>query len=310
MRRVFTTEMTEWFVVNYPHLGSARCAKHLGITMRQAKSKAREMKLQMTEDGKRLAASDGWKGRVRNYRVAPEQFLCVSTPEVAYLLGFLWADGYLSRSCAHPIGFEIATVDFEEIWPIFLRTGSWCRHDRTREGRGRQSMGRTNNRPIYEFLIGKGYAAKSSVSACAIVEHVPAHLRRYWFRGLVDGDGHIAKSTVEIASSYKQDWTYMIAICNEFNLAYRIRHYISKKGHKGSTFTISRKAGARIFLDWIYEGFETDRIGFSRKHLAYKVLCEVKTTGRWQLPAGYHPAPAQPPVPNAIFPKSLVVAKT
>jgi len=55
----------------------------------------------------------------------------------------------------------------------------------------------------------------------------------------------------------------------KLNIKYSINKSISKVG-KSSTICIRNKQGCKSFLDYIYNGVETDKIGLTRKYQKYK----------------------------------------
>lgn len=282
MKRVYNQEMIDWLIANYPALGIAECAKHLGLLKSQVVTKARELYLKQNPERKFMSASEGWKNRERNFRVDPNQFFNVKTPEAAYFLGFLWADGYLGKGIKeHRIAIEIKTSDFICLEPLLKKIGKWSICHRQRENRSPQSAATTNNKPLHNFLADKGYRAKSNQSACSIINHVPIHLRNYWFRGLIDGDGHIDKSGhLGISSGFNQDWEYMIDICKKIGINYSIRKWISKLGHGASEFRMTKRAESIYFLDWVYHEYPNDKIGLDRKYSTY-IECSKPKKSNW-----------------------------
>jgi hypothetical protein len=57
-------------------------------------------------------------------RVNPDKFMYNQDEYTSYILGFLWADGYL-RSSGYGIGCEILKTTFDDISHILYKTGNW-----------------------------------------------------------------------------------------------------------------------------------------------------------------------------------------
>lgn len=67
--------------------------------------------------------------RITKLRVDPAQFITAITPESSYLLGLLWADGYLNRTkTGFCIRLKLVEDDGLEIAPVFAKTGHWWKN--------------------------------------------------------------------------------------------------------------------------------------------------------------------------------------
>ena len=214
-----------------------------------------------------------------DYKVNPEQFINILTPEVAYILGILWADGHVSKN--NTISISILRSDMDDIINIFLKTGNWRIYNYKPKITKPQTLLCTSNDIIFKFLIKNGYKAKSWKSACKILSKIPEHLKHYWFRGLVDGDGcfhlHTGRRTKQIfiASGYKQDWSFLEKRCKKLKIQYKIlrRKQINRRSHKetrNSIFLIAKSFDIQKFSNFIYNNYENDHIGFKRKWNKYQ----------------------------------------
>jgi len=288
MKNIFTQQETEWLIMNYSFHGFIECASHLNKTPRQIKSKIDILKrdkgifLHLSKETKSRRLSEGRikEKQPHEYKVNPTQFIDVSTPEAAYILGILWADGYIfirqkGNRSINEVRLTIVQDDFENIRNVFMRTGKWATPTFQQEGRKRKVHCVTSNKHLAQYLSANDYQSKTYTSASKILSHIPDHLKHYWFRGLIDGDGCFTfgrSYRFSICSAYEQDWEYVETLLKYMNIKYSIYRTTSHLGHKHSTINIVNRAGIKKLGDYIYNGYESDHIGFIRKYQKYAQL--------------------------------------
>jgi hypothetical protein len=202
-----------------------------------------------------------------------EQFWKAPTKREAYILGFLWADGYLyQREKHHMIRLEIKTTDADSIADAFV---NWNRYNQAakRETWSPTSTFNTSNLNFFNFLVSKGYQNKES---CALIlDFLPISLHSYWWRGYTDGDGgfytggnYIRQWTM--SGPYESDWSSLIQLADTLQIHNtRIKQYISKQGHRSSSVDIRGRDSLRKLGDYLY-GSEWDQLGLPRKYAKYQ----------------------------------------
>lgn len=206
------------------------------------------------------------------YKINPNTFMNVKTPETSYVLGLLWADGSLTK---HEVRIECIKSDIDKFYPTFIKTGNWNIFSRARPGRKPQSTIYTSNRPLSEYLASHSYESNNICSADIIINKIPAELRHYWFRGLIDGDGcwYINEKNhcyqFHLGGRYDQDWAFLKTILSKLDIKYSETKRISNKGHKDSIIRITGKSNLSKWGQYIYEGFPSDCIGLERKYNKY-----------------------------------------
>jgi hypothetical protein len=220
------------------------------------------------------------KERINKNKVNYSLFDSDFTKESVYILGLLWADGHI-RQQQRLTSINCSETDINEVIPVFSKTGEWRVSkiiEKTFNGKKVKNQKRisTSTWGLFEILSQYDYLDKSFSSPNKILNLIPNELKKYWFRGFLDGDGCVKigkKYGVEIvfAGNYEQDWTFMVNLCNELKINFSIDKRIVKNG-KYSHFRINKKNDVKILGEFIYS--EYDNIGFSRK---YNKFLEVIT---------------------------------
>jgi hypothetical protein len=221
--------------------------------------------------------------------VSHDFFINCRSPESAYLLGFLWGDGYLyDRSFvekrktkkgissynkhSYHIKVECSEDDLSLLIPIFTQSGKWTSYRRTRKGRKPQLCLSTANKKLYDFLSEYNYQIKSGAYP-EILRVIPKEFVHYWWRGYFDADGCIYKikrtgksRQVSISSVYEQDWTATSDLLGVLGVKYSIRRVIRSEKSKYSEIRFTSNKSTEIFLEYIYSGKE---FGLMRKKEIY-----------------------------------------
>lgn len=227
---------------------------------------------------------DAPRQRPGRYNVAPDQFVNVTTPEVDYILGLLWADGHIAGKDGKSqlVLLTQATEDMLDVSKTLSKTGYWKYNEKpVEENEQPSTIANICNYPVAEHLVAHGYETKSIGSADSILSTIPDHLKHYWFRGLFDGDGclwfgpqkgtNATDKMWSIASDYKQNWRYLQSLAERLNIDYKICRYISRveketgKRNRNSTFLVRRHQDIHIVMNYLYQGREHDGIGLDRK---------------------------------------------
>lgn len=262
---------------NYANFGGEYCSKELSLPIKKIRKKAERLSLKVSKKTKskikKEQAIKQWERQEHNYKVDPKQFEKIEKPEVAYLLGFLWADGYLNNKSQHyKISMEIAEKDYNEISKTIKQTGEWNVQNRKRTNRQSQITISTSQKPIYNILKKYGYENKSIQSPITFLKSLPNKLKHFWWRGYFDGDGCFyfnkeqSLRQMSICSSFNQDWSHVCKLFNELNIKYKA---IKRKqnNHKHSVIRSCGKENITKFGDYIYQ--DQKHIGLKRKYNKY-----------------------------------------
>lgn len=215
----------------------------------------------------------------KNYSINEDAFLDLTTEEPAYFYGWLLTDGWVSKA---NVSIELSRKDEELLINLKDYMGSSNKiYQRSKlvkvtgNSSDMSSFG-FSHEPILDRLKGLGLKEKKSLKE--VCPDVFKYNRHFW-RGVVEGDGHIAKSgsySVEICGSEElcdSFENYCKSICPEVHVyrAMNGKMFIAKIGRKSSTnmilnelyrdcnLKLSRKYN--IYLERYCDGVDSRRTG-------------------------------------------------
>ena len=267
----WTDEEIEWLINNYPIEGMASSMKKLKRTRSSISCQITKLKIRLDPViRKQIRVKSSSNANKNRSHINSKLFLKLNTPEIAYILGFLWADGYLYKN---RVILEAVKNDLVNILNILESIGHWTKTERKRENWQRVMRMEFQCRDIYNFLIEMDYSDKSFKSADKILSRLDKKLHRYWFLGYFNGDGNLYVDQnhhtyrVSFGSGYKQDWTFLENLCQELRISYKIYKYENDKGHKSSALQIN-SSFIYPLLQYLY--WDKNFIGLERKYQTYK----------------------------------------
>jgi hypothetical protein len=222
-------------------------------------------------------------------KIQHEYFISNQTPGVAYILGLLWADGYVSKT-TNSINLQCLKEDVDYFYPIFQTTGQYNLYHK-KQSLNNKISGTINcsSMHLHSFLKENDYFTKSTSSHKKILSTLPQHLQSYFLLGLSDGDGCFYINMKHklfqwtITSTYEQEWNSIEEIFSKLNLKYRINKV--KNGDGGySQFQINGPQNLLKLGEFLYKGElglkrKRDKFENIKKYLeekSYKILCYNK----------------------------------
>lgn len=262
----WSNNMINFLINHYRDMGVDYCVKELGINRRSIIYKANSIDLKTNVINK-------CESKTKN-KVNHELFSSNITKESAYILGLLWADGnILSKNKLTSI--NCVKDDLDNVINVFLETGDWLiskpikKYHKGREVKTQIKIS-TTTWALYDILVDFGFKNKSTNSPDNLLNSIPNNLKKYWFRGYLDGDGCIKvynnRISLTFTSTINQDWKFMVNLCEQLNINFGIyKNKVNSGGY--SHFTISKKNDVKIICDYLYSDY--DNIGFVRKHKKY-----------------------------------------
>ena len=288
MKKFFAQKEIEFLKNNYPSKGIEFCSNYLKrskwslyhfCNRHDIKYTNEYRKFNHKESGKKQSIT---KSKIKTiHNVDETKFIKIKTPESAYLLGLIWSDGNIyMKKATNTISVSCLLDDMLNIESMFNKTGKWNKYVINQKGRRPQLKMTTNNKELCKFLLENDYHSKSESSADKILSIIPNNLKHYWFRGLIDGDGcfyfHNNHKEITIASSYNQNWNYILELCNKLNVECKIKKTIQIQNNhenRSSVIRIRKFNSIKKFGDYIYKNIENDKIGFNRKYEKFKQIC-------------------------------------
>jgi len=190
------------------------------------------------------------------------------TKELAYLLGYFYADGCLSSktiekkynkgfSTYYKLTLEIVSTDCEYIKYCLNKLNiNFSIRTRMRKNSIHEQTCFTISTKNKLFEIFKNVLSdKTDMSKafdCIQLDSYP-----YFLRGFFDGDGCIfnnsTRASLYMYGSYEQIWTPVTNILNILDIKYTYQQISRKNGnHKSSHIVISNKEGINKFFEFIY----------------------------------------------------------
>ena len=193
--------------------------------------------------------------------------------ELAYLLGYFYADGYLHNHKGkynYP-KIEIVKSDGESILNCLNSIGSkYSTRFRFRKNSKNEQVAITIAADDENINLFRNVLS-DKINMSNILSTIKHNDLNYFIRGFFDGDGciNIAKNTharLYLYGSYEQDWSLIFNILKKLDIKYTYQQIIRKNGkHKSSLICVSNRHGINLFYEYIYP----DRIydfGLKRKY--------------------------------------------
>lgn len=278
MAKFYSNEEIAFLKENAPKFGAAICAQKLGRSLNSVRSKLSSLKVpsiiskDITEED---IKSLDFKSSLRELNI---NFETTKTPkELAYFLGFFWADGYV-REKDNNLLIEIVEKDAENLKPIFNRLATFSIYRRKREGRQVQITFRYKSKEIVNFFKSLGKYPHSTESHKKILSLIPEPYQIYFIRGFIDGDGSFyigskGVTQLSIASSVEQDWEGLKTKLENYGLTLSVQKTCTEKGNSSHLRCTNSKL-IKNFVEVLYK--IKDNIWLDRKYeKAMKILGKI-----------------------------------
>lgn len=218
-----------------------------------------------------------------------EKIINPDTPEAAYLLGFLWADGYMASykngtSFLKSLVLEGVRSDIEPLYnSVFKKFGNWLIYYRKRFGRRESITIQTFSHELTNWCEINGFMKKSYRLAAPVLNIIPEDLKPYWFRGYFDGDGcfyfnkkNRARQCV-LAGHFDQDLNFFADLLKNLDIKYSFIHNehlnkISGNINRYSAIRFTGRKNTKAFGDYIYQ--DNVSLGLTRKYNKFVEMIE------------------------------------
>lgn len=200
-------------------------------------------------------------------------FQTIDSPDKAYWLGFLYADGYIGKGSV--IRINLSSKDEEHLKKFLGAIGasnSKIHHSEKiiQNKVFYQSYISLRDKKMCEDLEDKGCINKKSFILTFPTEKVPENLYSHFIRGYFDGDGSI--HFTQCGQAKKPN--YRISFCGTKDMLEHIRAILSKDKlsleKRNNIYSLSINGNKQLekILSFIYEG-SYDEIELTRKRQIY-----------------------------------------
>lgn len=200
-------------------------------------------------------------------------FQTIDSPDKAYWLGFLYADGYIGKGSE--IRINLSSKDEEHLKKFLSAIGasnSKIHHSEkiTQNKVFSQSYISLRDKKMCKDLGDKGCVNKKSFVLTFPTEKVPENLYSHFIRGYFDGDGSI--HFTQCGQAKKPN--YRISFCGTKDMLEHIRSILGKdklsleKRENIYSLSINGNKQLEKILSFIYEG-SYDEIELTRKRQIY-----------------------------------------
>ncbi|MFN7656522.1 MAG: LAGLIDADG family homing endonuclease [bacterium] len=247
---------------NYENKGSEYCSKQLNRSLNSVRNKVRKLKLSINKELKSEIQS-------KNGSKYEKMVLSFENPQDLYIMGFLWADGYL-HDTFNRLELYTTTEDFKTIEWLF-DDNKWSISHRERVNKKPSTTLGLYQKNVCENFREYGYTGKSLYSP-NFLHKIPENIIHYFFRGFFDGDGcfYVSKDNKQkqcyLAGSYEQDWSWVEDRLKKLNIDYTIKRKTQKGGKEKYSIVYIKKSYIKNFGFFIYENYDIDNIGLPRKY--------------------------------------------
>jgi hypothetical protein len=140
----------------------------------------------------------------RKHRANDSFFSNIDTEEKAYLLGFLYADGYLANDGR--MGCRLTEDDIEIIKLIqkYIAIESPIEYTNNQNIKRRPQVSiRWKSEQMYNDLLHLGFCIDKTHTDSFVFQYIPENLKVHFLRGYCDGDGNVRFSLVKNEKWYK-----------------------------------------------------------------------------------------------------------
>lgn len=245
---------------------------------------AKKMKIS-TNRLKNILMKNGIHVSMRKHTLDIDFFETIKSPEVAYWLGFIIADGYLTQA-HNKLSLKVKDKDILPKFKKCINAGSPVREafpfdKRTGKNYCSQSI-QICSKDFCKHLLNLGVSNAKSQKC------LPPPMREEFYshfvRGVFDGDGGFFMKKAHIK------YAGILKICGTEDILKFIQEIVYKKININSKLSQSKyknlfylhfqKKDFKPFLDWIYSESHSD-IRLDRKYISYEFLNSIFGTPEW-----------------------------
>lgn len=273
------SEEDKKFLIDNHHLGIPYCAKILNRSEGSLHGLRHKLKLTLTHEQRSAVMTKAQERPDDWYGVNPAVFRDIRMPEVAYFLGYMWADGCVIVEKGEKYIIQLACLnrDYIKIAKDLAKIGEWkVYYHRLESNNKLVAQVRDHNKPLALWFVEQDYDNKSFVPPTKILAYLPEHLKHYFWRGFMDGDGcwKMSKRSRNFSffAPYDYPWEEHSAQLDRLGIRWSLKKQEKTPDRFGrvSFLICSDLDGMNRWGEYLYQGYETDKIGLPRKYLKWK----------------------------------------
>ena len=134
----------------------------------------------------------------RTYRVNDTFFDNINSEEKAYLLGFLYADGYLAKDGRIGIRLKIDDVEILQMFQKYICPDTPIVHTNNQNLKRKSQVNlRWKSKQMYERLKQLGFNVDKTHTNSSIFKNISENYKLHFMRGFTDGDGCLQANNLE-----------------------------------------------------------------------------------------------------------------
>jgi intein/homing endonuclease len=240
---------------NYRKIGCKQTAESLGISIGMVTRAAQKLGISLSMAESCLIRDK--ERRVEQYEKY-SKLLDFNNDISVYLLGFIWADGYVSIK-RRIVAIQVAEKD-KEISDYFSLIGDWKIRYFSHKLNGKIYPACKVSACSVELatkLAEFGFETKSYSDLNLILQKIPKDKQYLFFRGYFDGDGCLSFKKIgsykfTIAMNKKAVHTSIVNFFKKQGLNPVVLTQESKLGHSSKTINFFRKEEVKNLLKWVY----------------------------------------------------------
>lgn len=265
----YTPHVIDFIRTNYPTHGVRFCCQNLNLSKPEVMHVVqRILKIKMNNQHTRNSRIGVYRAP-RRLLIDSEQIL--TTPELVYFLGYLWADGTVGKR-RPVVRMQIATDDFLKIEPAIQRILLYSVHSVIKKKQHHKNVScfYMYDRTFHEWLMKYDFHLKSSVPPIQLLKNISPEYKHLFILGWFDGDGSCYSNKqhrtheISIISGVDQSWSCLTTILTSLDISYQESQDNRKHG-QSSRIRITNIKDIHAFRDYIYSTREKDYLGLKRK---------------------------------------------
>lgn len=276
---IYSQEEEDFLIKNYANMGPKKCSELLNKPIDQVRNYARnKLNLLVSHEFKSKLSLKTNK-KIKNHKKNLGANYSLNNPEIAYLLGFSWGDGYIYKKHNY-LAIECIATDMKYIIKIVEHLN--LRHSIS-------YLFKKNRIPAIKCTISdprvcfipeiEDYKNKSKIGPERILAKIPKKLHYAFLLGLLDADGSFSNEKITISGPFRYNWNEIVKLfpiddSGDIKI-YNTKNIYNDRQHRYSCMILNKFIECEKVIKYIYQNKNLK--GLSRKRSgAAKLLKKAK----------------------------------